>query len=510
MKTLCVFLFLGVCHSLSAQTRTFHLPDLNRRESQVFPVGASARPTDPLLMALGNPQTRAQAIRQYKSLGADAVPDLVKHLQDSNTGVRLLAMSAMQYAWTEGTETAVLPFLKSTSDAEAKSAWFLLKQKMDPDQLDAWVLDNLYEINPDRLVDILGILESDRPDPARMLELLSRPRCWRPALPFLPRYTAPEFQPFTRYIAGQADGEWLVRAIASLIQQGDRDPQVMQQMEVFFGHEDPRVREMSAEYYRWHGGKSCLPLLAKGLESERDSFARASIEEAVRIISLREESDFPAPLQPMEPAVKYAEGFRSEAPALSKERIRSLRKAMGYVDQGARSTAGEPPWILMSPVRNFLTDNDSWGLIVKEGDGPFSGSVHLARDVSWGEDMASVLAIAPGIVKRVQIGRESWGGLIVIEHEAPSGKKFCSLYGHLGPLITVDKGDEVKAGTKLGGLGRSFTAENGGYLSHLHFSIYDAPYGFGSWVNGYMNPDDFERGEHKWIDPYVLYQPSQR
>ncbi|MDF3129646.1 peptidoglycan DD-metalloendopeptidase family protein [Kiritimatiellaeota bacterium B1221] len=510
MKMLCVFLLLGVCPFLPAQTRTFRLPDLERKETQVFPVGAGAMPQDPLLMALGNPLTREQAVLEYKRLGAQAVPDLVAHLRDSNSGIRLLAISAMQYAWVPGTEQAVLPFLKSPRDAEAKSAWYLLKQKMEKGALDQWVREHLYEMNLGRLIEVMGEWESEAPDASRMLELLSRPRYWQAALPYLPRYTAPEFRSFTRYIADQAHGQWLIFALAGMIQQGDRSPLVWQQMEVFLANEDPRVREMSAEFYRWHGGKSALPLLKKAWAKEQDLFARESMAEALRIISIRTDADFPVPRQPMEPVVKYTGGLRPEDPEVSQKRIVALRKAMGYADQGARTVDGDAPGILVRPVRAFFNDHHDFGLQAKAGSGPFAGLVHLGRDMAWGEDMASVLAVAPGVVKRVQIARESWGGLVVIEHLSPSGKKFCSLYGHLGPLITVNPGDEVLAGAKLGGLGRSFTAENGGYLSHLHFSIYDGPYGSGKWVNGYMAPELFALGGHKWIDPYILYQGFKR
>lgn len=506
MKTIPVLLICCLSGFLFAQTRTFKLPEIERREVNVFPINPASLAGDPLLISLGNRQTQNQAIQKYKQLGAQATPGLLKHLQDPQPGIRLLALSALQYAWAPGAENAVVPFLMSESDSEAQTAWYLLKQKTNPGEVEQWAEQNLLRLNSGRVAEMLDMLESERPDSERMMTLLQQPKYWKAALPYLPRYTDPVFTPVTRGIVGRASGQWRALALAALIHQTDRDPLVLNQVGGLLSDEDAVVREMAAEYLRWHGRTSDISTISTALEMETDLFARAAMTEAVRILGLRTQVDAPNPIRPMEPLVNYANDLSGDPALLVSQRLSALRVATGYGAIEKRQDEEEAPWTLVPPTRSFLAERGrGFGFGIKTEQGPFADSVHLAQDVSWGEVMATVVAVSPGTVKMVRIARESWGGLVVIEHQSPNGKTFCSLYGHLGPLITVQPGDQIAAGTKLGSLGRSYTAENGGYEVHLHFGIYNDVYGNGRWVNGYMEPDTFLLGDHKWIDPYSVY-----
>src|SRR4029077_9112778 len=82
------------------------------------------------------------------------------------------------------------------------------------------------------------------------------------------------------------------------------------------------------------------------------------------------------------------------------------------------------------------------------------------------------------------------------------GKPFCSLYGHLSPMIHVRPGDVVEAGQQLGAIGRGFSVDNGGYFAHLHFGIHRGRYATETrWVCGYVSPQAFASGAHTWLDP---------
>ena len=95
---------------------------------------------------------------------------------------------------------------------------------------------------------------------------------------------------------------------------------------------------------------------------------------------------------------------------------------------------------------------------------------HVGDDAAWQQDHETVVAIGPGIVRSVDLGQKSWGGLVVIEHASAAGGRFCSLHGHLGPLVCVQPGQIVRQGEKVGAIGPSFSHANGGYLAHLHLS----------------------------------------
>jgi hypothetical protein len=95
---------------------------------------------------------------------------------------------------------------------------------------------------------------------------------------------------------------------------------------------------------------------------------------------------------------------------------------------------------------------------------------HVGDDAAWQQDHETVVAIGPGIVRSVDLGQKPWGGLVVIEHASAAGGRFCSLYGHLGPLVSVQPGQIVRQGGKVGAVVPSYSHANGGYLAHLHLS----------------------------------------
>ena len=157
---------------------------------------------------------------------------------------------------------------------------------------------------------------------------------------------------------------------------------------------------------------------------------------------------------------------------------------------------------LMAPVRDYFDEKrQSFGLQIDANHGPFSGKVHVGDDMAWREQQATVVAIGDGRVRFAVVAASSWGGLVIIEHETPGGKHFCSLYGHLGPLIPVREGQVVKKGQKIGSLGRDLTEENGGYVTHLHFGLHEGAYDRGQWITGYLKPEQYRDAKSGWVDP---------
>lgn len=157
---------------------------------------------------------------------------------------------------------------------------------------------------------------------------------------------------------------------------------------------------------------------------------------------------------------------------------------------------------LMAPVRDFFDEKrQSFGLQIDANHGPFFGKVHVGDDMAWREQQATVVAIGDGRVRFAAVAASSWGGLVIIEHETPGGKRFCSLYGHLGPLIPVREGQVVKKGQKIGSLGRDLTEENGGYITHLHFGLHEGAFDRGQWITGYLKPEQYRDAKSGWVDP---------
>jgi len=96
-------------------------------------------------------------------------------------------------------------------------------------------------------------------------------------------------------------------------------------------------------------------------------------------------------------------------------------------------------------------------------------NIHLGDDCAWFRDGTPVFAITEGIV-RLSLSSEEWGNIVVIEHRCKTNY-FCSIYGHLSDAVLVKAKDIVSSGQLIGLTGFSYSYENGGYGSHLHFAI---------------------------------------
>lgn len=97
-------------------------------------------------------------------------------------------------------------------------------------------------------------------------------------------------------------------------------------------------------------------------------------------------------------------------------------------------------------------------------------SIHEGDDVvgygfnCYGHD---VLAIANGVVIHAElVPKGTWGNIVIVEHELPSGTKIYSRYAHLKDRL-VRVGDEVTIGQIIGHIG----GPEWGMAPHLHICI---------------------------------------
>jgi len=317
---------------------------------------------------------------------------------------------------------------------------------------------------------------------------------------------------------------------------------------------------MAAEYMRWHGRTEDVSALKKAMKGERDPYCIASMEAAIRAIARRSElfgrgGDNADKVQwPTEPAKAYEAGvdllsrnrsrtaraavvgmlrtiepfeplyyygdrscrLTEDMQARNRARLALLGKAFGYwgphenSSHRAKAAASSRPSegirsarTLMPPVREYFNPKrDSFGKFTTGPKGPFAGKRHVGDDVAWHRPQSTVVSIGRGVVKRASAGVPSWGGLVIIEHVDKTGKPFCSLYAHLGPLVCVRAGRRVRRGQKIGTVGRQYTWSNGGYGAHLHFGIHKGAFtAAGGWITGYLSPKEFKDGGHGWVNP---------
>lgn len=118
----------------------------------------------------------------------------------------------------------------------------------------------------------------------------------------------------------------------------------------------------------------------------------------------------------------------------------------------------------------------------REGGGEHPGiDIYEARGVP-------VLAAADGVVL-ASYREPSYGNRVVIQHKAgPNGLPLQTVYKHLDTRM-VSKGDRVKRGQQIGGLGNSGILAAG--ILHLHFEVHETDQGHTAprdpnrfWVKG--------------------------
>ena len=99
-------------------------------------------------------------------------------------------------------------------------------------------------------------------------------------------------------------------------------------------------------------------------------------------------------------------------------------------------------------------------------------TIHIGEDywVPHGTKIRCPIAGEIVLLKNNDFEKD-YGPTIVLEHAAPSGKRFYTLYGHLDPecLERLELGQFIQKGDVLAYVGKS--SENGNWTPHLHFQI---------------------------------------
>ena len=518
---------------------------------------AARRIVDDVVTKIGHPEHHDFVRKRLRQLGMAAVPRLLVHLSGRELERRRAAAAALQMAWSSKAQQPVSALLSDEDEFIRRMAMHLVQRHFTARQR-MRVLAPLAQTSKDPEIagPALAFVLAQSPKPKNMLAALKTKAIWPALHPLLPRYQAQSFLPWSLKMLKEGSPDEKASALIALIYQMNDADTARAPAAQLLHHRSAKLRDLSAEYLRWHGRPSDVHALEKRMHMEDDPHTKASMGAAVEAILQRAtaftQTQFPSrqnPTWPEDPAAAYALGFKRlrENPDLTTraailklltrapfepvyefvesarlrpdpahvQRLDLISCAFAYPTSEERRRAAiadrkAKPIVpvaktLMPPVHDYFdAERKSFGRLVPPGDNPFSNSYHIGDDVSFGQQQVTVVAIGDGRVRIAQAGSPSWGGLVVIEHRAPDGTSFCSLYGHLGPLITVIAGDLVNKGQKLGSLGRDYVFATGGYRSHLHFGIHRGTFGDGGrpWVGGYLAPEKFERVEELgWIDP---------
>lgn len=132
--------------------------------------------------------------------------------------------------------------------------------------------------------------------------------------------------------------------------------------------------------------------------------------------------------------------------------------------------------------------------------------IHLGIDI-WAAAGTPVYAVRDGEIVGVKDNRNEldYGPTLITRHEVNGISLWC-LYGHLsrGSIAEWKPGDSISRGDKLALLGS--TAENGGWLPHLHFQVsLDEPADID--MPGVCAPGEVAKARLTYPDPRLLLGP---
>jgi hypothetical protein len=571
------------------------IPDTNLN----IPVTPAPSRIDDVVDAIIFDLTHANLVKEHTEVlelyGPAAAPRLLHHVKHGDAAARGVAFYALQYCWIDEARDVVAEVLGGDDKSLRKMAALLLAKNLGLSALAKACEPLLNDPRKDVAGFALERLEGEFPDYERVRRFIDRPEMWEHLWQYLPRYFAPELTLATRRIMLQGTLDAPLAALISLIHQNDAAPETRAEISSYLTHAQPNVREVAAEYLMWHGTQNEVSALQSSLANETDVYARGSKQAALNSIERRRAS--PPPLEgggwgegsvsqesldyrqafkllsdsPTPENFKIARhvyqrreklephlAFRGNGPSAAFATERNARlglQAKLFAIPGNVFTDGQPhrgeftapvAEELVAPVRHFFDDaRRSYGKDMEDTKEGFGGLFHVGDDMMWQREHRTVVAVGAGLVRQVSC-IPTWGCIIVIEHKLPSGERFCSLYAHLSPFVCVAPGEVVEKGQKIGAIGRSFSYENGGYISHLHFAIHEGmywqthrpgsiqevrwegvtyrgkvlnsnadetwleiftkkgPYAVRkstSWICGYISKQTWEEGKHGWRDP---------
>ena len=511
---------------------------------------------DRIMGIIGDPKNRDKAPDLLKGLGPAALPRLLHYLKSDRKFEQLRVLVCLQYVWSAEAADGV-EALTSARDADVrKLAGTILRVQLGTENIRS--RDELNERlvkSPD--IEIAGPalreILMQNPDVERMREALTVSGNQKYLVQDLVRYHSRKLGETARTFLQAEDEETQRYALIGLRNQFDGSEDVRVIARQMLAGKEAKTRDIAADYLLLLGASEDLRPLEKAASRERDLHARAAMEEAINAINYRT-ATYPQDGEP--PVIEIASGSLVEVTRSAREALKvhphaatlkavwqALSSAREFVpfcqglgrvpnpdaEQADRAlsdlqtilcgykigegnqqvAAGAVPVArkYFPPARDFYDPKrKSFGLIPKNR-GPAFAVHHMGDDMSWHQPHSTVVAMADGIVRVARTGENSWGGLVVIEHRTAGGNVFCSLYGHLGPVIAVRPGDRVKGGQRIGALGRTHTRENGGLGTHLHFGINRGAFGPGS-VAGYVSPKRFKHPSLRWIDPQTFFRKA--
>lgn len=505
------------------------------------------------------PKAHLKTGERLAKIGSAAIPTLEAAWKRAKTPYeQALVMACLQYVWS----ARALPILTTGLAADDPQLRDLAKRVLDrqvPTRDRAEIYASLQDSADPNLAgpSLRQRLLAD-PDPDILRKSLASVTLRAHVHSLLPRCHALAYEDMALELLSKGIAEERASALLGLIAQWNGSAKVREIMRAQLTAETAMARDLAGEYFRRLGTMDDWNSVQAQFLLETDAHAKASFAAAIAAIKHREKTltetaeraitfqagtpkalerarewyrEYPSQearqqlIDLAREAVPVAPYFtvmgdqdltrtlESSRPAFPWSRRIAIAYGQLLTDLTGVPTAERPSELpiarrLIVPVRGYVDPKrKSFGRWIdpeRFAGSPFANSFHVGDDVAWNEQGASVVSIGDGVVRVARpASGGSWGGIVVIEHQSPSGKRFCSVYGHLGLVLNTRMGQRVGKGQKIGTVGRDWTHDNGGFVSHVHFGIHRGRYS-SRVTSGYLSKPAFEDPNRGWTDPQVF------
>ncbi len=281
------------------------------------------------------------------------------------------------------------------------------------------------------------------------------------------RYRSSQFIPlWQKFISDSAHNDlikiWFINAVTQIEDSGN-----LPVIAPYLHSKNDIIRECAVNAYGFLAGPDSIPVLQQMLENETNDYIKETLKASISAIKkggyVNNISYLPQYYQSKPKKLKFF--YNKDVAYIDKYVYSETDTSTHHYDSSS---------ILIFPVQQFHHR-------VKHAPkaGTFANNhgfiSHVGYDGAWFFEGVAVHSISNGVVKKISHD-VSWGTLVAIESCLPDNDTITIIYGHLSRFLSINVGEMVYTGQKIGQIGNSVTYENGGYWAHVHLGIIRKPF----------------------------------
>jgi hypothetical protein len=276
------------------------------------------------------------------------------------------------------------------------------------------------------------------------------------------RYRSSGFIPlWQKFISDSSQNDlmkiWFINAVTQI-----EEPANLSVLSPYLHSKNDIIRECAANSYGFLAGPDSIPVLQKMFDMESNGYIKETLKASISAIRhggyVNQISYLPQYYESQPKKLRFF--YNKDVAYLDKYVYSKTDSSIQHYDSSS---------ILIFPVQQFYNR-----IKYAPKAGTFANNhgfiSHVGYDGAWFFEGVPVHSISNGVIKKISHDI-SWGTLVAIESCLPGNDTITIIYGHLSRYLSINVGEQVYTGQKIGQIGNSVSFENGGYWAHVHLGI---------------------------------------